>query len=158
LTRHGCTQGACHGSAAGRGGLRFSLLGGDPESDFTTIVHSANGRLVAGATPDDTLILKKASGQLNHGGGERIARGSQAYATLKAWLLADMPQPTDTDVIKDIRIASNVSNLQPGASTPWMMEQPRSHRLGELLHAHQGLQELWFALAGTPKPSPLPCR
>ena len=117
LTRHGCTQGACHGSAAGRGGLRFSLLGGDPESDFTTIVHSANGRLVAGATPDDTLILKKASGQLNHGGGERIARGSQAYATLKAWLLADMPQPTDTDVIKDIRIASNVSDLQPGAST-----------------------------------------
>ena len=116
LTRHGCTQGACHGSAAGRGGLRFSLIGGDPESDFTTIVHSANGRLVAGATPDDTLILKKASGQLNHGGGERIPRGSQAYATLKAWLLADMPEPIDSDVIKDIRIASNLSDLQPGAS------------------------------------------
>lgn len=115
LTRHGCTQGACHGSAAGRGGLRLSLLGGNTDADFTTIVDSANGRLVSGATPDDTLILKKATGQLSHGGGERIAIGSAPYKTLKAWLAAEMPVPTDADVIKDIYVNADVAVLQPGA-------------------------------------------
>jgi len=115
LTRHGCTQGACHGSAAGRGGLRLSLLGGNPDADFTTIVDSANGRLVSGATPDDTLILKKATGQLSHGGGERIAIGSAPYKTLKAWLANDMHAPTDADVIKDIYVNADVAVLQPGA-------------------------------------------
>jgi len=115
LTRHGCTQGACHGSAAGRGGLRLSLLGGNPDADFTTIVDSANGRLVSGATPDDTLLLQKASGQLNHGGGERFAVGSAPYKTLKAWLANDMHAPADADVIKDIYVDADVAVLQPGA-------------------------------------------
>ena len=86
LTRYGCTQGACHGSAAGRGGLRLSLLGGNPESDYNTLVYSDNGRLVAGATPADSLLLQKASGQLNHGGGKRIPIESAAYKALYAWL------------------------------------------------------------------------
>ena len=115
LTRHGCTQGACHGSAAGRGGLRLSLLGGNPDADFATIVDSANGRLVSGATPDDPLILQKASGKLSHGGGERIPAGSQAYTTLRDWLAAEMPAPTDTDVIKDIYVNADVAVLQSGA-------------------------------------------
>ena len=115
LTRYGCSQGACHGSAAGRGGLRLSLLGGNPDADFSTIVDSANGRLVSGATPDDTLLLQKATGKLSHGGGERIPAGSAAYTTLKAWLAAEMPAPTDTDVIKDIYVNADVAVLQPGA-------------------------------------------
>ncbi|MEY3601001.1 MAG: hypothetical protein RL169_245, partial [Armatimonadota bacterium] len=114
LTRYGCSQGACHGSAAGRGGLRLSLLGGNPESDYNTLVYSANGRLVAGTTPDESLLLQKASGQLNHGGGERIARGSGAYATLKAWLETAMPAPLDLDAIRDIHITTTASVLQSG--------------------------------------------
>ena len=115
LTRYGCSQGACHGSAAGRGGLRLSLLGGNPDADFSTIVDSANGRLVSGATPDETLLLQKATGKLSHGGGERIPAGSAAYTTLKTWLTAEMPAPTDTDVIKDIYVSADVTVLQPGA-------------------------------------------
>lgn len=117
LTRYGCSQGACHGSAAGRGGLRLSLLGGNPESDYNTLVYSANGRLVAGITPDDSLLLQKASGQLNHGGGEQIARGSGAYATLKAWLDADMPAPIDSDAIRDITNTTTAPVLQPGSTS-----------------------------------------
>jgi len=118
LTRYGCTQGACHGSAAGRGGLRLSLLGGNPESDYNTLVYSANGRLVAGITPDDSLLLQKASGQLNHGGGERIARGSAAYATLKAWLESEMPEPIDLDAIRDISISTTAPVLPSGKKAP----------------------------------------
>ena len=118
LTRYGCTQGACHGSAAGRGGLRLSLLGGNPESDYYTLVYSANGRLVAGTTPDDSLLLQKASGQLNHGGGERIARGSGAYVTLKAWLATEMPAPVDLDAIRDISISTTAHVLPSGKTAP----------------------------------------
>lgn len=118
LTRYGCTQGACHGSAAGRGGLRLSLLGGSPESDYYTMLYSANGRLVAGTTPDDSLLLQKASGQLNHGGGERIARGSGAYATLKAWLESEMPEPIALDAIRDISISTTALVLPSGKTTP----------------------------------------
>ena len=118
LTRYGCTQGACHGSAAGRGGLRLSLLGGNPESDYNTLVYSTNGRLVAGITPDDSLLLQKASGQLNHGGGERIARGSAAYATLKAWLETEMPAPIDLDAIRDISISTTAPVLPSGKKAP----------------------------------------
>jgi len=90
------------------------LLGGNPESDYNTLVYSANGRLVAGITPDDSILLQKASGQLNHGGGERIARGSGAYATLKAWITTEMPEPNDSDVIRDITITTTEPVLQPG--------------------------------------------
>ncbi len=117
LTRYGCTQGACHGSAAGRGGLRLSLLGGNPESDYNTLVYSDNGRLVAGATPADSLLLQKASGQLNHGGGKRIPIESAAYKTLSAWLAAEMPPPADKDTIRDIDIATSSRALITGNAT-----------------------------------------
>lgn len=118
LTRHGCTQGACHGSAAGRGGLRLSLLGGNPAADYATLVHSNNGRYVAGTSSDDSLLLQKASGQLNHGGGERITRDSSAYKLLKAWLDNEMPPPAEQDVIKGIQLSTATSVLQPRRSAP----------------------------------------
>src|SRR6185312_1221312 len=34
LTRAGCNSGACHGALAGKGGLKLSLRGYDPESDY----------------------------------------------------------------------------------------------------------------------------
>ncbi len=38
LTKLGCNQGACHGSQHGKGGFKLSLLGFEPEGDFTAIV------------------------------------------------------------------------------------------------------------------------
>ena len=56
LTKLGCNQGACHGSQHGKGGFKLSLLGFEPESDYTSIVKSAEQRRVtpvcAGGEPD----------------------------------------------------------------------------------------------------------
>ena len=38
LTKAGCNTGACHGAAVGRGGMKLSLYGGDPDTDFRSIV------------------------------------------------------------------------------------------------------------------------
>jgi len=37
LTQAGCNSGACHGAAAGRGGLQLSLFAGDPQQDYEAI-------------------------------------------------------------------------------------------------------------------------
>ena len=41
LTKLGCNQGACHGGQHGKGGFKLSLLGFEPDVDFTAIVKSA---------------------------------------------------------------------------------------------------------------------
>src|SRR5262249_31954872 len=41
LTKLGCNQGACHGSQHGKGGFKLSLLGFEPDADYTAIVKSA---------------------------------------------------------------------------------------------------------------------
>ena len=45
FTRAGCNVGSCHGGAAGRGGFKLSLLGGDPAADYLTIVKQYEGHV-----------------------------------------------------------------------------------------------------------------
>ncbi len=46
LTKAGCNAGACHGAAAGRGGMALSLWGSDPDQDYRTIVEAFEGRRI----------------------------------------------------------------------------------------------------------------
>ena len=46
LSKAGCNVAACHGAAAGRGGFKLSLFGGDPQSDYDAIVRELEGRRV----------------------------------------------------------------------------------------------------------------
>jgi hypothetical protein len=82
----GCNTGACHGSFQGKGGLRLSLFGYEPKRDFRALTHDAGGRRVDSYDPDHSLMLLKASGQVPHGGGRRIAPDSWQYAVLRAWI------------------------------------------------------------------------
>ncbi|MEJ7637152.1 MAG: DUF1549 domain-containing protein [Singulisphaera sp.] len=68
LTKAGCNAGACHGSAAGRGGFRLSLLGGDPASDHESITQELKGRRIDLVRPRESLLLAKPTGLLSHGG------------------------------------------------------------------------------------------
>jgi hypothetical protein len=56
LTKAGCNTGACHGAAAGRGGFRLSLLGGDAAADYESIVHALEGRRINLAKPAESLL------------------------------------------------------------------------------------------------------
>ena len=84
--RAGCNTGACHGSFQGKGGLRLSLFGYEPERDFRALTHDAGGRRVDTYDPDHSLILLKATGQVSHGGGRRIALDSWQYQVLRTWI------------------------------------------------------------------------
>ena len=99
LTKAGCNQGACHGGHHGKGGLRLSLLGFDPLFDYVQIVQDSEGRRVVFDEPDKSLILRKPSLALAHGGGRRLPAESPGYALLKAWLEEGAPAPVRRDLI-----------------------------------------------------------
>src|SRR5919202_495670 len=67
LGRMGCNPGSCHGSFQGRGGLRLSLFGYDPQMDYLALTRDAQGRRINPVDPDRSLMLLKATGQIPHG-------------------------------------------------------------------------------------------
>ena len=93
LTKSGCNAGACHGSFQGRGGLKLSLLGFDPAADYQALVHDARGRRVLPSAPDESLILKKPTQRMPHGGGLRLTAEDPAYAIVRSWIAMGMPPP-----------------------------------------------------------------
>lgn len=87
LTKAGCNAGVCHAKAGGgQNGFQLSLLGFEPSEDFESIVKEGRGRRVFLAAPDQSLVLKKASGQTPHRGGIRLGEGSSGYNVLRKWI------------------------------------------------------------------------
>jgi hypothetical protein len=91
LTKAGCNAGACHGAATGQGGFRLSLLGYDPEEDFERIARESGTRRIEVGRPLESLILRKASNELEHEGGRKLGPGSAGYETLRRWIAAGAP-------------------------------------------------------------------
>jgi hypothetical protein len=91
LSRFGCNAAGCHGGAEGQGGFKLSVFGFDPGADLSAIIKEARGRRVLHEAPDASLILAKPSGQIAHGGGVRIPKGTPEYETLRAWVVAGTP-------------------------------------------------------------------
>ncbi|MBI1833017.1 MAG: DUF1553 domain-containing protein [Planctomycetes bacterium] len=86
LGRTGCNGGSCHGSFQGKGGLRLSLFGYEPDKDFVAITRDSVGRRVNPIEPDNSLLLLKATGQVEHGGGMRFSKGSWQYNVMREWI------------------------------------------------------------------------
>ena len=91
LSRFGCNSAGCHGGAEGQGGFKLSVFGFDPGADFNAITKEGRGRRVLVGAPDASLILAKPSGQVAHGGGVRLPKGTAEFETLRGWLLAGTP-------------------------------------------------------------------
>ncbi len=91
LTKVGCNTGSCHGAARGKDGFRMSLFGFDPLGDYQRITREIGIRRINLAIPDQSLILLKATGAVQHSGGKRIEPGSKHYNTLLSWLQAGAP-------------------------------------------------------------------
>jgi hypothetical protein len=91
LTRAGCNAGACHGAAAGRGGFKLSLFGGDPAADYRAIVHELEGRRVNLARPERSLLVLKPTWEIGHEGGQRFESDSQFARILTDWIAAGAP-------------------------------------------------------------------
>ena len=91
FTRFGCNSGGCHGKAGGQNGFHLSLFGYDPTGDYAAIVREDGGRRVDRLNPGSSLLLRKASGQVSHAGGVRLAPGSDSSRLLAAWVAAGVP-------------------------------------------------------------------
>ena len=92
MTKYGCNGGGCHGKSEGQNGFKLSLLGFEPAEDFEHLVHEARGRRLFPAAPTNSLLLLKATGEMPHGGGARMERGSPDYQTLVRWMEQGMPK------------------------------------------------------------------
>ena len=87
LTKAGCNVGVCHAKAGnGQNGFQLSLLGFEPTEDFEHLVREGRGRRLFHGAPDRSLLLLKASGQVPHGGGTRLATTSESYAVIREWI------------------------------------------------------------------------
>jgi hypothetical protein len=60
LTKAGCNTGACHGAAAGQGGLKLSLLGYDPARDYRNLTRELGGRRVDLDAPPQVFFYARA--------------------------------------------------------------------------------------------------
>lgn len=93
LTKLECNTAACHGSARGQGGLRLSLFGGDPESDFDALTRADGARRIDRSRPRESLLYLKITGALEHPGKRPNARELDILLT---WLTGGgrwAPQP-----------------------------------------------------------------
>ncbi|MCA9199069.1 MAG: DUF1549 domain-containing protein [Planctomycetales bacterium] len=86
LSKCGCNSATCHGSAAGQGGFRLSLFGGDPDFDHQQMVRQYAGRRIDFRQPQHSLLVTKPSGQLEHGGGVRFGPDDQLARLLIQWI------------------------------------------------------------------------
>ena len=87
LTKAGCNSGACHAKAGGgQKGFQLSLLGFEPLDDYAHLVKEGRGRRLFPAAPARSLLLRKASGQIPHGGGVRLAADSPGYMVVRKWI------------------------------------------------------------------------
>ncbi len=102
--RMGCNSGSCHGSFQGKGGFRLSLFGYDPAKDYLTLTRDLEGRRINLADPDSSLLLLKATGQVQHGGQKRFGKGSWAYQLLRQWIADGAPWHKGSGDIASLRV------------------------------------------------------
>ncbi len=117
LTRYGCNAGKCHGKSRGQNGFALSLLGFDAEFDYAALIYNARGRRVSQTSPEQSLLLSKATGALPHGGGQRFEVGSKPYEQIRSWIAAGAPEtPKDAPQLLRIAMTPNRQSLAANES------------------------------------------
>lgn len=116
LSRAGCNMGTCHGNFNGKNGFRLSLRGENPGFDLDSLARDMHGRRLNLFEPDKSLILLKASGQVNHEGNVRFTPESTEYALLRKWI-ADgaRPDPPATLSVAQLAVTPRERFLWHGA-------------------------------------------
>lgn len=114
LTRTGCNSGACHGALAGKGGFKLSLRGYDPSADHFAMTRQALGRRVDTTEPLVSLLLRKATRQMPHGGGSRFEVGSGHEELLRTWIASGAAGPSpDEPQLTRIEVYPPAALLDP---------------------------------------------
>jgi hypothetical protein len=98
ITKQGCNSGSCHGSPQGKGGFSLSLFAYDPEMDHQSLVRGGLNRRVNLLVPAESLLLKKPTLRIAHGGGKQLRKDDVALSILRQWIHegASVTTPSDT--------------------------------------------------------------
>jgi hypothetical protein len=86
MTKLGCNAGLCHGAKDGKYGFKLSLRGYDPVFDVRSLKDDLAARRLNAASPDDSLMLLKATAGVPHEGGQRTKVGEKYYEMLRSWI------------------------------------------------------------------------
>ena len=117
LQKAGCSAGTCHSKPEGQNNFKLSVFGYDPRLDFNEIVTDDRGRRVFPAAPEESLLLKKATGQVPHEGGTRFEIGSEPYKVILSWMKAGMPFHPDTDPkVIEVKVQPSEQLYKKGAT------------------------------------------
>jgi len=104
LTEKGCTGSNCHGSVRGKAGFKLSLFGARPDLDYEAVVKGADGRRVSLKEPQESLLVRKPTFQVPHGGGVRFQAGSPEYRTLIEWIQGGCVYDSGGPDLKEISV------------------------------------------------------
>lgn len=99
FTKLTCNSGGCHGKSGGQNGFRLSLLGFEPRQDHDYLVRESRGRRLFPAAPELSLVLRKATGTVPHGGGKLMKVGDDNYQLIVEWIRQGMPFGSDKDPV-----------------------------------------------------------
>ena len=91
LTKARCNSGGCHGKAEGQNGFKLSLLGFDNGYDHDALTKEGKGRRLSMTAPQTSLLLRKATAEVPHGGGRKIEPGSPQYKRVLRWIASGAP-------------------------------------------------------------------
>ena len=97
FTKYGCNGGGCHGKSEGQNGFKLSLLGFEPGEDYEHLVFESRGRRLFPAAPENSLLMLKATGEMPHGGGARVERGTPDYLAMVRWMEQGAPAGNPDD-------------------------------------------------------------
>src|SRR6201999_4577946 len=86
ISKMGCNQGTCHGSAQGKNGFKLSLRGYDPIFDVRAFTDEQAARRVNVASPDNSLMLLKPTAAVPHVGGQVMVPGEPYYEIVRGWI------------------------------------------------------------------------
>jgi hypothetical protein len=115
LTKQGCNSGACHGSAKGQNGFKLSLLGYDADADHLAIARELRSRRVNRSSPGESLLLKKPTMAVKHGGGRALAVESEGFRRVRDWIGAGAPRRTREERLESIQVYPS-SRIAPRGS------------------------------------------
>jgi hypothetical protein len=116
FSKLGCNAGACHGKASGQNGFKLSLLGFEPAVDYQALTREARGRRVSPSAPEASLLLRKPTGAMPHGGGKRLDPRSRDAQLLLRWVRSGAPFGDGADpAVVGVSVVPDHRLIPPGS-------------------------------------------
>jgi len=112
LSKVGCNQGTCHGSANGKNGFKLSLRGYDAVYDYRALIDDISGRRFNRSEPSQSLMLLKPTQGVPHEGGFLFDEESRIYRTLEQWIAEGCNFRADSARVTGIEIYPPTPLLQ----------------------------------------------